>query len=388
MTTQNDTLVFLFGTLRDAQLARIVFGAEVPAVAARLPGYETRRASGGDWPTLVAEPDASAEGLCLRLTADALDRGDFYEALFGYTRAAARVLLDGAERSADVWFPPHPGSAGPSAWDLADWQAGHADLARMAAADVMALRGAYPVARTAARFPSIRARAQARLNARDGGPTSLRRPTSPGDVDVSARRTPYAGFFAVEEYDLRHARFDGTMSAQITRAAFVCADAVTVLPYDPQRDRVLLIEQFRPGPLARGDAQLWSLEAIAGRIDPGETPQDAARREAREEAGLDIGALLPLAEYYPTPGAASEFLYSFVALADLPDIATRLGGVETEHEDIRAHVVAFDRLMALVASGEVNNAPLLLSALLLASRRAELREGAGVPTPAEGPGTR
>ena len=151
------------------------------------------------------------------------------------------------------------------------------------------------------------------------------------------------------------------------------ADAVTVLPYDRRRDRVMLIEQFRIGAHARGDAQPWVLEPIAGRVDPGETPEDCARREAQEEAGLELGRLIPLGGYYPSPGAKSEFLHGFIGLADLPDGAAGLGGAPGEGEDIRAHLIGFDESMALVRSGEVNVGTTLISLLQLASLRDELR---------------
>ncbi len=167
------------------------------------------------------------------------------------------------------------------------------------------------------------------------------------------------------------------MSPVVNRAAFVSGDAVTVLPYDPLRDRVLLVEQFRTGPFARGDHTPWQLEAIAGRIDPGETPEDCARREAVEEAGLTLGALLPVAGYYPSPGAKSEFIYSYVALCDLPDGSAGVFGVAEEAEDIRGHLISFDRLMELVASGEASNAPVLLSALWLQRERGRLRSERG-----------
>jgi len=159
----------------------------------------------------------------------------------------------------------------------------------------------------------------------------------------------------------------------VLRAAFVSGDAVTVLPYDPKRDRVLVIEQFRVGPFARGDGQPWLLEAITGRIDPGETPEEAGRREAMEEAGLVLQALLPVAQYYSSPGAKSEFLHSFVALCDLPDDAAGVFGVRGEAEDIRGHLIGLDALMALVASGEVNVGPLVLTALWLQHESPRLR---------------
>ncbi len=241
------------------------------------------------------------------------------------------------------------------------------------ARDIMALYGVKSAAEVRARSGPMAVRGAARVRAAVSGAVTRRHAAGPGDVTVLARREPYARFFAVEEYDLHHRRFDGAISPEITRAAFISGDAVTVLPYDPLRDRVLVVEQFRAGPFARGDAQPWQIEAIAGRIDPGETPQDAARREAVEEAGLTLGALLEVAQYYPSPGICAEYLYSYVAITDLADDAAGVFGLEGEAEDIRGHLLGFDALTALVASGEVANAPLILTAYWLAARRDGLR---------------
>lgn len=203
-------------------------------------------------------------------------------------------------------------------------------------------------------------------------PASLRRRPDAGDVAIASRSQPYEGFFAVEEQELRHRRFDGGLSAPLHRTAFVSGDVVTVLPYDPARDRVLLVEQFRFAPHVRGDANPWKLEAIAGRIDVGEAPEQAARREAREEAGLVLDQLVPIATYYPSPGAFVEYIYSYLAVVDLPDSAAGQFGLAEEAEDIRAHLVPFDRLLDLCLSGEIDNAPLMLSALWLSGQRGAL----------------
>jgi nudix-type nucleoside diphosphatase (YffH/AdpP family) len=136
-----------------------------------------------------------------------------------------------------------------------------------------------------------------------------------------------------------------------------------------------LVEQFRYGPFLRGDPNPWSLEPIAGRIDPGESPEAAARREAAEEARLALGRLHLVGRYYPSPGAVTEWLVSYVAEADLPDGSAGLGGLATEAEDIRAHVIPFVRLMELIATGEAANGPLLVSALWLARLRDRRRVG-------------
>lgn len=221
------------------------------------------------------------------------------------------------------------------------------------------------------RLGSLRVAAASRVRAARAAGSGLRQGT--GEVALAARRQAHAGFFGVEVLDLAHRRFDGAMSPRITREVFVSGDAVTVLPYDPIRDRVLLVEQFRTGPFGRGDPLPWQLEAIAGRIDPGESPEEAARREAIEEAGLVLGRLEPVAEYYPSPGAMTEYIYSYVAISDLPDGCAGVFGAEDEAEDIKGHLLSFDALMAAVTGGEVANAPMILTVLWLQRERGRLR---------------
>ena len=236
---------------------------------------------------------------------------------------------------------------------------------------VMEAFGSVPAAVLRRRLASLRVVAASRARAASAVAPVLRR--GEGPVEVLGRRYPHAGFFALEELELTHLRFDGGRSPRLRREVFVAGDAVTVLPYDPVRDRVLLIEQFRMGPFGRGDPHPWQLEAIAGRIDPGETPEEAARREAIEEAGLVLGALEKVAEYYPTPGAVTEYLYSYVALCDLPDGVAGVFGAAEEAEDIRRQLVGFDRLIEVAAAGEIGNAPLLLTVLWLQRERDRLR---------------
>jgi len=369
---------FFYGTLCHPPLLACVLGRMPAMRVARLPGHAVHWARGGAFPLIFAQPGAEAVGLLVQgLDEDEAARLDFYEGGFGYvTRDVPVTPADGgAQAIARVYFPK-PGQWQPgAAWSLEDWVARYGAAALATAADFMALRGTVPAAQIAARYGAMLVRGASHVRAQAAQPATLRRKAGAGDLDVAGRSQPYARFFAVEEWRVGWRQFDGTMGAPVDRAVFVMTDAVTVLPYDPVRDRVLLIEQFRAGPMARGDAAAWQLEAVAGRIDPGESPEEAARREAREEAGLELGALLPVAGYYPSPGAVSEYLYSYVALTDLPDGVAGVFGEASEAEDIRGHLVGFDRLMALVATGEIANAPLILTALWLQRERARLRAG-------------
>ncbi len=246
-----------------------------------------------------------------------------------------------------------------------------ADQAPELVAAVLRYHGHLTAAEVRRRLPALRVEAASRQRAAAAPQRGLR--VGSGEVVAEVPHPSHAGFFALDLWKLRHRRFDGGMSPELTREVFVAGDAVTVLPYDPVRDRVLLVEQLRMGPLGRGDPLPWQLEAIAGRIDPGETPEEAARREAVEEAGLVLGALEKVAEYYPTPGAVTEYLYSYVALCDLPDGVAGVFGAAEESEDIKGHLIGFEQLVEVTSAGEIGNAPLLLTVLWLQRERARLR---------------
>lgn len=217
---------------------------------------------------------------------------------------------------------------------------------------------------------AIRAAARVRGAARRA-PRTLGSPFGPRDLDPGTVAWPYGAFFAVEAHRLHHRRYDGSMTGPVDRAVFTSGDAVTVVPFDPVRGTVLLVEQFRAGPAARHDPRPWSIEAVAGRCDGLEAPEATARREAEEEAGLLLGRLVRAAAYYPSPGIASEFITSFVGEADL-GTAGGLHGLAEEDEDIRALVVPLETALEAAESGEIANAPLLVTLHWLARHRNRL----------------
>lgn len=362
--------LFFFGSLRHPPLLEAVIGtpADLRFFDDNLPGYRLSRGSEGPFPGIEKAADDVAVGVRVEgLTPDILGRLTFYERCFEHAPSdavtAAGVLVK--------VFLPKPGvwtSAG--RWSLEDWIRDWGALSVCAAEEIMSYFGTRSPEEVGAMMPMIRARAASRVRARSMPPRPDR---FQGRIAVEAHRRPYARFFALEEFELRHARFDGTMSDTMLRAVFRAPDAALVLPYDPVRDRVLLIEQMRVGPLARGDAMCWHLEPIAGLIDPGETPEQTVRREAQEEAGLTLGALFAVAEAYPSPGNSSEFHYIYVATADLHEGVTGVAGLASEDEDIRSHLLPFDRLLEACDRQEIVNSPLVMATYWLARHRARLR---------------
>lgn len=182
-----------------------------------------------------------------------------------------------------------------------------------------------------------------------------------GDVELLAKRPLYEGFFKVIEYQLRFRLFGGSWSAPVTREIFERGHAVAVLPYDPVRDEVVLIEQFRPGAYAAG-AEPWLIEIPAGMIAKGETAEAVAMRETAEETGLRINQLKHICGYYVSPGGTSEYVDLFCAQVDAAQ-ALPFGGLDSETEDIKVTPVPVATAMDLLDQNRINNS-VALAALL------------------------
>ncbi|WP_040607676.1 NUDIX domain-containing protein [Oceanicola sp. S124] len=371
--------LFIYGPLCIPVMMQIVAGCRPVEEPARLEGYRVAPRQPDGVPLLVQAPGATAEGLLLRdVSEEIADRIAHYADAHGLEPVS--MLVEGpAGPLRALAFRGEPGQWPVAAgnWSAESWAAAGGEEACHAAHEVMKLRGRYAGEALRFRLNQIRARAAARVTAlHETVPHVLGRGPSDPWVEEIGQRDDHAGWFFTRTYDLRHQSFAGRPSPQIRREVLLAPDAAILLPYDPLRDRVLLVEQFRMGPYARGEALPWMLEPVAGRVDPGETAAQCARREAREEAGLDLHDLLPVAKCYPTPGCSTEFYHCFVGLCDLPETAPGRGGLAEEDEDIRTHVLPFDRAMEMLSSGEARNAPLILSLLWLASKRSELRGAA------------
>lgn len=194
---------------------------------------------------------------------------------------------------------------------------------------------------------------------------------TPTAVDIVRRDTCHNGFYQLDRVHLRHELFRGGMSREINRELFVRHDAVCVLPYDPQRDEVVLIEQFRVGALGKVDHP-WLIELVAGLIDKDEQPEEVAHREAQEEAGLAITALWPMLNYFPSPGASTEYVYLYLGRCDSSG-AGGLHGLEEEAEDIRVTVWDFEEALQAVRDGRISNAASIIALQWLALNRVEVR---------------
>ncbi|KQN64475.1 ADP-ribose diphosphatase [Erwinia sp. E602] len=179
------------------------------------------------------------------------------------------------------------------------------------------------------------------------------------DVEIIARETLYRGFFSLERYRFRHRLFNGEMSGEVSREIFERGHAAVLLPYDPVRDQVVLIEQIR---IATWDTSPtpWTLELVAGMIEAGENAEQVARREAEEEAGLTPGRLKPIVNYLSSAGGTTERLAVYVGEVDA-SVAQGNHGLEDENEDILVHVVSRSQAYQWVEQGKIDNAAAVIA---------------------------
>ncbi len=190
-------------------------------------------------------------------------------------------------------------------------------------------------------------------------------------VRIVDQQMVYKGYFRVERFLLRVPLFEGGMSPTLSREVLDRGQVAAVLPVDPQRQEVVLIEQFRPGAFAMGEDP-WMLECVAGIIEQGETPEEVCLREAVEESGCTITALTPImAPFLTSPGACTETVALFWGRVDASQ-AEGIHGLAEEGEDIRVQSFGFDDALELLRQGRIVNAKTIIALQWLALNRERL----------------
>lgn len=188
------------------------------------------------------------------------------------------------------------------------------------------------------------------------------------NVSITSVQTKYQGFFKMEEYHLNHKLFSGKTSNDFTRELFERGDAVVVLLYDTDKDKLLLLEQFRAGAL-RTEKTPWLLEFVAGMFDSNESPVDVAIRETQEEASitLDPQGVKPIMKYLSSPGGTSECIHLYWSNFDSDQVIPgSIYGLEDENEDILLHLIKREEALALMEDGKIVNASTIIGLQWLA----------------------
>jgi ADP-ribose pyrophosphatase len=189
---------------------------------------------------------------------------------------------------------------------------------------------------------------------------------------ILSRQLAYQGYFRLECLQIRHSLYSGGWSEVLEREVVRRSDCVAVLPYDPVRDEVLLIEQFRVGAI---DSQQgpWLIEIAVGLIEPGERREAVAHHETRDRTGCELLELQRICECYVFPGAFAEQVSLYIARADLGGVRD-VYGLKAEGEDIRVSRVSAPEAFEMVASNVIVSAIPIIGLQWLQINHERIRE--------------
>lgn len=197
------------------------------------------------------------------------------------------------------------------------------------------------------------------------------------DLRITGHEIAFKRHLRLDVYRFHHRLYSGEWSGERAWDVVRRGGAVAIVLYDPERDTVVLIEQFRLAPLLAGMTP-WVVEVVAGLLDhEGESEADVARRESVEEAGLAVDDLVPIQRYTPTPGDSDQATMLFCGRVDSSN-AGGVHGLAEENEDIRVVVKPMADIERMVDAGEIDNGHTLICLYWLLRHRDELRRQWGV----------
>jgi nudix-type nucleoside diphosphatase (YffH/AdpP family) len=164
--------------------------------------------------------------------------------------------------------------------------------------------------------------------------------------------------FLLQRLEFEQRRFDGRWQT-LEREVYNHGNAAVVLPFDPDRRTVLLVRQIRFVTYLNGHPHPI-LEACAGMIDAGETPEIAVQREAKEEMGCMLKHPRRVFDAFMSPGCFTERLTFFVSAYTPVDCSNVGGGLVDEGEDIQVVELLLDEAIAMIGLGEIVDAKTIM----------------------------
>ena len=177
---------------------------------------------------------------------------------------------------------------------------------------------------------------------------------SKSDYLIQTRKKRFNGFLRVDTIKLKHKLFLGDWSPEINRELLVREEAVGVLLFDPKRDEIVLVRQFRVGLVDKGDSP-WILELVAGMVEVGEELAEVALREVREESNAEVSKLIKICDYFSSPGISSEKVRLYLGIVASEDMGG-VYGLENENEDIEVVVMPYENAIKVMKKGCLANA--------------------------------
>lgn len=173
-------------------------------------------------------------------------------------------------------------------------------------------------------------------------------------VKINSERIVYAKKTVLKQVDFSLQQKNGEWQQQ-EREVFDHGNAVTALLYNKAKGTVLLTRQFRIATYLNGNSNGMLLEACAGLLEEGETPEETMIREIREETGYEVEKVEKIFEAYSSPGAYKELVHYFVVPVTDKQKTSAGGGLAEEGEDVKLVELPFPKALQMVMDGEIKD---------------------------------
>ncbi|BCU55047.1 NUDIX domain-containing protein [Enterobacter kobei] len=164
-------------------------------------------------------------------------------------------------------------------------------------------------------------------------------------------------WYILKKYTFELQRSDGVWQTQ-SREAYDRGNGAAILLYNKAKGTVVLTRQFRLPVYINGHEGLL-IEAAAGLLDDA-SPEARIIAEAEEETGFHVTAVEKVFEAYMSPGSVTEKLYFFIAEYADEDRSGTGGGLADEGEDIQVLEWPFEKALAAIRSGEIQDAKTIM----------------------------
>jgi ADP-ribose pyrophosphatase len=168
----------------------------------------------------------------------------------------------------------------------------------------------------------------------------------------------YDGFLRIRKAKVTFQKHEGGLTS-MDMECMDRGDAVAILLYDPSKDLLYFIRQFRYPPVGKDEP--WMLEIPAGSMDPAEKAEGAARREVMEETGFNPVSLHNALTYYASPGGSSERVFFFYGEVTDEDRKAKGGGREDENEDIQIVTLTTKEALQLLRTNSIPDAKSIIA---------------------------
>ncbi|MBC8183017.1 NUDIX hydrolase [candidate division KSB1 bacterium] len=190
-------------------------------------------------------------------------------------------------------------------------------------------------------------------------------------VTIKKTKRILDSFFKVDHSILQFEKFDGTLSEEVVRLNLERGDSVAVLLVNREKNKIILIKQFRFPVYTKEKNNAWTWEIVAGMVDDGHSPEESIIREIAEETGYHVSKVDHLFYFYPTPGGSNEKVHLYYAEVNKNDKKYSGGGVSAEGEDILAKEFSYTEAFKMMNSGEIIDAKTIIALMWF---RAKVRD--------------